>query len=315
MTDQHDAPLEFDDLDRLFDALLAGEEPSPAMPAWSADVALLVRAAEAPPRPDELAAEYDIVRVMSEVRRSVRVAGATDVVDDLPAPAATPAGTATVVALGDRPAGRTRDRGYRAKHAARLERSRHPAVRTVGRVVAMKAAAVTTAAVIGVAAAAATTGIVATVVVPALNDEPDEPKPAQVTTPEPDEPRSRPPGGSAEGTDPLGLHPRAQAGCPLLPTACAPVTLPVPPPATVPPVAPQESTATTLPAEPPTEPAPVDTTGSPVTTETPETPTTTEPPPTTTVPEDPPTDPSPGPFSLPDQATRGKAHAEDAGTA
>ncbi|HKE76365.1 MAG TPA: hypothetical protein VKB57_22300 [Acidimicrobiales bacterium] len=61
------------------------------------------------------------------------------------------------------------ERYYRAKHAAaRLENSKYPLARTVGRVVAMKAVAVTTAVGIAAAAAAATTGIVATVVVPAL---------------------------------------------------------------------------------------------------------------------------------------------------
>jgi hypothetical protein len=61
------------------------------------------------------------------------------------------------------------ERYYRAKHAAaRLEASQYPLVRTVGRVVAIKAVAITTAVGIAAAAAAATTGIVATVVVPTL---------------------------------------------------------------------------------------------------------------------------------------------------
>lgn len=71
------------------------------------------------------------------------------------------------------------ERYYVAKHAAPApDEPPHAVARTVGRVIAMKAVAVTTAAIIGVAAAAAaTTGIVATVVVPAINDHYRRPVP------------------------------------------------------------------------------------------------------------------------------------------
>jgi hypothetical protein len=64
------------------------------------------------------------------------------------------------------------ERYYVAKHSApAAEEPPHAVARTVGRVIAMKAVAITTAAALGVAAAAAaTTGIVANVVVPAFND-------------------------------------------------------------------------------------------------------------------------------------------------
>jgi hypothetical protein len=71
------------------------------------------------------------------------------------------------------------ERYYVAKHAAAApDEPPHAVARTVGRVIAMKAVAVTTAAIIGVAAAAAaTTGIVANVVVPAINDHYRRPVP------------------------------------------------------------------------------------------------------------------------------------------
>jgi hypothetical protein len=150
----------------VFERLLAGGIPGADDPGWAAHLARLVRVADAPGRPDELADEDEIVALMVEARR--------EAVAELPGGAA----DTTVVRLPARrmdepwPARHDRERGaaYRAKHmAARLEASSHPAVRNLGRVLAVKAAAVTTAVVVGtVAAAAATTGIVATVVVPAL---------------------------------------------------------------------------------------------------------------------------------------------------
>lgn len=187
-----------DALDLFLDRLLAGADPAADAPAWSRDVAQLVRAAQAPAQPGELAGEDDIVGRMVEVRRLAadRAApvlartgtgghAATDA-GRSPTGESTAAETgvlASVTHLVDRRGRDRSDRLYRAKHAAaRLEASRHPALRTVGRVLAMKAAAVTTAAVVGVAAAAAaTTGIVATVVVPAFTDEPPEPQPVPTT--------------------------------------------------------------------------------------------------------------------------------------
>ncbi|HEX5946692.1 MAG TPA: hypothetical protein VFY82_10465 [Acidimicrobiales bacterium] len=186
-----------DALDLFLDRLLAGADPAADAPAWSRDVAHLVRAAQAPAQPGELAGENDIVSRMVEVRRLAadRAApalartgtgghAATDAGRSPTGESAAGTGVlASVTHLADRRGRDRSDRHYRAKHAAaRLEASRHPALRTVGRMLAMKAAAVTTVAVVGVAAAAAaTTGIVATVVVPAFTDEPPEPKPAPTT--------------------------------------------------------------------------------------------------------------------------------------
>ena len=190
-----------DALDLFLDRLLAGADPAADAPAWSRDVAHLVRAAQAPAQPGELAGEDDIVARMVEVRRQAtdraapalartgtggHAAADADRSPTGESAADRPAGTgllASVTHLADRRARDRSDRHYRAKHAAaRLEASRHPALRTVGRVLAMKAAAVTTAVTVGVAAAAAaTTGIVATVVVPAFTDEPPEPKPVPTT--------------------------------------------------------------------------------------------------------------------------------------
>jgi hypothetical protein len=164
----------------VFERLLAGGVIGADDPAWAADLARLVRAADAPGRPDELTGEDEIVARMVDARR--------DAVADLPGATADATADATVVRLPARkldepwpgPHRQERVTAYRAKHmAARLEASSHPAVRNLGRVLAVKAAAVTTAVVVGTvaAAAAATTGIVATVVVPALTSSkaPSEP--------------------------------------------------------------------------------------------------------------------------------------------
>jgi hypothetical protein len=153
----------------LFERLLAGGILGADDPDWAVDLARLVRAAEAPGRPDELAGEDEIVTRMVDARFEAGT--------ELPDGAA----DTTVVPLPVRqtdepppgPHQRERVAAYRAKHmAARMEASSYPAVRSLGRVLAVKAAAVTTAVVVGTvaAAAAATTGIVATVVVPALTD-------------------------------------------------------------------------------------------------------------------------------------------------
>lgn len=192
---------EADPLDTFLDHLLSGADPAADAPAWSHDVALLVRAAQAPARPDELVGEQDIVNRMVEARRSATEAGAL----------------ATVTRLTDRRGVDRGDRHYRAKHAAaRLEASHHPAIRTVGRVLAMKAVAVTTVAVVGVAAAAATTGIVATVVVPAFSNAPSEPTPVPTTE---SHRRTETTGGAR---DPEPADPQHPAVCPIVPTCAAP---------------------------------------------------------------------------------------------
>lgn len=202
-------------LDAALDHLVAGGDPAPDAPAWCADVAVLVQAAGSPAEGDELAAEHDIVARMAEIRRAVLDGGATR------EPGAAPAATApvgpgdddtaetaaalTVTALdaavtaeagagvtdlatyrsGPGPArgGGEDDDAYRPRHVATAGADPgHPAAATIGRLVAMKAAAATTAVALGVAAAAATTGIVATVVVPALRSEPPVRDPAPTTT-------------------------------------------------------------------------------------------------------------------------------------
>jgi hypothetical protein len=273
MTDPDDTTIGTDDIDALFEALLRGDEPTGGAPGWGSDVAVLVHAARAPAAPDELAREDDIVARMRQVRLEVGSGAVT------PAP---------VTDLGVRRLARDPDRTYRAKHAAaRLEMSRHPAVRTIGRVVAMKAAAVTTVAVISVAAAAAaTTGIVATVVVPALTpDEPRNPATATTTTERPRSTATATP-GDAGWADAPGL-----ADCPMLP-ACPDATDPAVPPAEVVPPTTPTTTATSVPGELSTT-AQASTTTAPPATAPPTTETTT-PPTSTTAPED--TVPDPGPL-------------------
>lgn len=288
-SDSHDT-VGAEEADALLDHLLAGGDPAPDGPAWSRNVALLVRAAEAPAGGDELSGEADIVRRMVEVRTSIE-ASRTNAV-------------ATVTRLddhrsraGDEPDRLdTDDRHYRAKHAAaRLEASRHPALRTVGRVIAMKAAAVTAVAFVGVAAAAAaTTGIMATVVVPALTEKPVPEADPQPTISENGRqvdptPGARPPSPADEP---------APAPCPMAPACFAPPTT-----ASVP------TTTTTLPTTPTTEGAvtpPDDGTGPTTTTTAVESTTTTTESttmstmgPTTTTTAD--TTPDPGPSTLADQ--------------
>jgi hypothetical protein len=273
------------DVDATIDRLLAGELPGPDAPAWCSDLAVLVRAAQAPAQPDELARQDEIVGRMSELRGA---AGATGDSEGRPAP-----GVAGVIDLDGYRARHAGDRAYRAKHAAaRLEASRHPAARTLGRVIAMKAVAVTTAVVIGVAAAAAaTTGIVATVVVPALSrNEPSQPTPPVTADNEPD--------GSGTGdrsrnrtTAPEDELP--QVACWMLPPTCVttpavapPVTVPGTPTTTAPSGTTASGGAAVAPATTTTEAAP-----PPTTVPEPTTTTTAPEPTTTTVPEDPPTDP------------------------
>lgn len=85
MTDADDHAL---DTEAMLERLLAGEPPDPHAPAWCGDVALLVRAAQAPAQPDELAAEADIVRRMADVLAATTGA---DNATTAPAPAADPA--------------------------------------------------------------------------------------------------------------------------------------------------------------------------------------------------------------------------------
>jgi hypothetical protein len=271
MTDADDTTIGTDDIDALFEAMLGGDEPAGNAPRWCSDLAVLVHAAQAPAEPHELAREDEIVARMRQVRLDLE-SGV-----DTPAP---------VIDLGTRRAV-AGDRGYRAKHAAaRLETSRHPAVRTIGRVVAMKAAAATTVAVISMAAAAAaTTGIVATVVVPALStDEPRDPEPT-TTTSEGPRTTATPAPGTSGWADAPGL-----ADCPMLP-ACPDASDPAVPAIEVAPAGPA-TTAGSVPGERSTT-TPTSTTTTPPATS-PDTTVTTAPPTSTTVPDE--TVPDPGPL-------------------
>ncbi len=255
----HNGWTDMDDFDAELDRLLAGARPSADAPAWCGDVAVLVRRATAPARPDELAREASIVARMREIRLAI-VAGdepaavvdedddtgagalgdakspespltaapvharngsvprdlavpwsaaitaegeitrvaevpgaeATDTPDDVAAAAASlrrvpdplaqrlRARVAEQQEVVDLDAYRAKHGGeasYQAKHAAERAADDHRAVvRTVSRVVAIKAVAIATAAAIGVAAAAAaTTGIMANVVVPVINENVGKP--------------------------------------------------------------------------------------------------------------------------------------------
>ncbi len=310
MTDPDETISDINDVDALLERLLAGGDPGPDAPPWTGNLALLVRAAQAPPRPDELAGEDDIVRRMGEARLAA-LAGDDPTTDPAVATGSrgpvVAAGTgpsapghaamASVTDLGDHRARHGRDRTYRAKHAAaRLEASRHPAVRTLGRVIAMKAAAVTTAVVIGVAAAAAaTTGIVATVVVPALSsNEPRKPDPPPVSTERPQGPSTIQDVG---GGTPAWAEELSQLGCPMLPS-CAELLLPARPPQPTASTSVPSTTPTTLAAEGTTPPETTTTVPETTTTTVPETTTTVPETTTTTVPETPP-DPLVTPLSAP----------------
>jgi hypothetical protein len=282
VTDTDDRVIDLTGTDALFDRLLAGGTPEPDAPAWSREVALLVGAAQAPARPDELAAEDDIVCQMRQVRLEALAAEAATT-----EAASLPGGGVPVTDLGSYRARHSRH--YRAKHAAeRMAASRHPAVRTLGRVVAMKAAAITTAAVVGVAAAAATTGIVATVVVPALNRQATSEQAPTTTTVDRDGDARTGGGGIADVEAPDGE--RSEVACPASLPTCVAEPTPAPPAANA-------STTTTTTTVPPDDPAVVT-----PTTETPATTTTTGPPQTTVATEPPPTTTVP-PVTQPEQST------------
>lgn len=198
MTDPIDPTLDPDDpgdLDAMLDRLLAGA-PEPA-PPWSGRVALLVRAAQAPPAADELVGEGDIVRRMGHL-----IAGSGQ--DDT-----RPDGVPTPAPLGvvDLARHRARDDDtdtVAPAHAAarRADGGLRGVTRGASRLIAAKAAAATTAAVLGVAAAAATTGIVVTMVVPAISDLARKPEPSGVSE---QQPRTEPPGpGGATAEGPEG---------------------------------------------------------------------------------------------------------------
>src|SRR5262249_22940576 len=97
-TSSHDDRYDTDELDAELERLLAGTAPSADAPAWCGDVALLVRAARAPARDDELAREAETVARMSEIRRTVLAEG--EVAAGSPADPAVPTLAATSEAAG-----------------------------------------------------------------------------------------------------------------------------------------------------------------------------------------------------------------------
>ena len=174
-------------------------------------------------------------------------------------------------------------RGYRAKHAAaRTETAAGPTTHYLGRLIAMKAAAVTTAVVVGtVAAAAATTGLVANVVVPAFRSEAPDASPTGTSTTTPGDDGGS--GGGVGDDDPGVDVTVAVPTCQLTPV-CSPLT----------PASPGQGPAPARPTGPtvPTTEQPsatTTTTESPTTTTTTEVAPTTAPDPTTTTTVTPPT--------------------------
>jgi hypothetical protein len=326
MTEADDDVVELGELDRLFEDVLAGRTPGPDAPAWCGDLSRLVRGARADATPAELSRQDDVVTRMIELRlEAVDAASAPgtggaggvaviapsedlptdtaddragvgdDVGDDIPAaPRLVPAGPGPDPYL---PRHARSDQPYRAKHAApRTPLSSAPTARDVGRLIAVKAAAVTTAVVVGtVAAAAATTGIVANVVVPVFSDDSPKVVPGSETPATHDAPSG---GQGADGDDGVDVTVPVPE-CQLTPV-CSPLSPlspssdPVPSRPTGPTVPtterPRSSTTTTE------SPATTSTTDTTSTTEPDTTPSTTET--TTTTVPDPVT-----PLSLPDGST------------
>ena len=279
---------------RIWDGSAATDDA----PAWYGRVATLLRAAAAPATEDELAGESDIVGRMQAAILELPPQASNDDAGD-----------------SDRP------RHLRAAGSSDAARRRQ-GVRVVRRIVAVKAAAVTTVVAIGVTAAAATTGFVATVVVPALSthDEKTLPKPEPSATEDSGSSTDGPGDaerGAGDGVDdgPFVMDPDAPLVCMLdldcllqeveeaaaAPTAEADasakgdegtaesglatdVTVPS-----------QTPTETTLATDAPTETSTTTTTEPPTTTTEPPT-TTTEPPTTTT---EPPTDTPAGDAAAP----------------
>src|ERR671910_2265630 len=166
----------------LADRLWEGLPPPGDAPDWYGKVSALIGAASAPAGPSDLAGEASIVARMQ--------AAVADAAAD--PPRAIDLRHAVVrrraVDLPRHLAARRRAAQQEQGHGARL----------LGRIVAVKAVALSTAVVLGVTAAAATTGIVATVVVPALQhrDQPSVEEPPAIVV--------DPGGGSSSGPESPG---------------------------------------------------------------------------------------------------------------
>jgi hypothetical protein len=158
VTDSDDLWIEMAQFDTgLADGLWEGLPPPDDAPEWYGKVSGLIHAASAPAGPSDLAGEASIV-----ARMQAAIVAAADPPREIDLRHAVVRRRAVESPrhLAARPRAAQHEQGHRA--------------RLVGRIVAVKAAALTTAVVLGVTAAAATTGIVATVVVPALQDR-DQP--------------------------------------------------------------------------------------------------------------------------------------------
>ena len=280
MTDSDDLWIEMAQFDTgLADGLWEGLPPPDDAPEWYGKVSGLIHAASAPAGPSDLAGEASIVARM----QAAIVAAAADPPREIDLRHAVVRRRAVESPrhLAARPRAAQHEQGHRA--------------RLVGRIVAVKAAALTTAVVLGVTAAAATTGIVATVVVPALQDrdQPTEVPAVGVDQGGPSDGSESPSGSGAnlvldcvrhpqtcgrdgaglmggEGTNPVATGDDPAATAPGLPDSDATTGEAVgdaSTAATVPPgVAPTETTTTTT--EPPpttttTEPPPITTTTGP----------------------------------------------------
>ena len=171
MTDSDDLWIEMAQFDAgLADRLWAGLPPPAGAPEWYGKVSGLIHAASAPAGPSDLAGEASIV-----ARMQAAVADA----------AADPPRAIDLRHAVVRRRAVDSPRHLAARRRAAQQEQGHGA-RLLGRIVAVKAVALSTAVVLGVTAAAATTGIVATVVVPALQDRdqpPVEKPPAIVVDP------------------------------------------------------------------------------------------------------------------------------------
>ncbi len=310
---------------RLWD----GTAPTDDAPAWYGRVSTLLRGARVPATADELAAESEIVAKMQAVildpAPADESAGESDIVSRMQAVILESAWAADGDEVGDA----NRPRHLRAPVPLPPGARRRQGARVVRRIVAVKAAAVTTVVAIGVTAAAATTGFVATVVVPALSDHPPRvPVKHEAPTASDDESSTGSSGGSGDGAwggtgdDPIVSYDEKPFVCMInldcllekveQEAAAAPA-----PPATAgepsgvatPPADGATVDATAVPDPSPTttttEPTPTTTTTEPPATTT----TTTEPPPTTTTTAPPPPDPPAaevaGPPSPPAQPTGG----------
>lgn len=198
------ASFDSDLADRIWD----GTATTGVAPEWYGEVATLIRTAKGPARPDELAAEQDVVARMEAAileeaglleEATILGEGAGD--DRAPVPDVAAAGVCGDPAVVTLPASRrSRTQGAVGEGSARDGRTGRGA-RIVRRVVAVKAVAATTALAVGITAAAATTGIV-TVVVPAARDRlkaEEQAPPAEAVE---DEPSGRPAGRDRSGQEP-----------------------------------------------------------------------------------------------------------------